>query len=380
MSINWSGIHEKRTVSPASLPLAALSYLYGLGVRLRLTAYRRRKKKSLPGFVVSLGNLTVGGTGKTPAACMLAEWALSEGYGVAILSRGYGGRYQEKVLEVSDGYHISAGPAEAGDEPYLLSKKLQGVPVIVSRKRYLAGLFAHKKFRSNFFILDDGFQHLALKRDLDLVLLDASNSFGNGYLLPRGPLREPVNQLKRADAFVITRSGHDGSSDALMEDLEKRYPGKPIFRSDHIPEKVIFHNLRSAQNTEIINGRRIMAFAGIARPEVFMETLTELGAELVFFKAFKDHHAFHQHEIKDLMTEKRRLGVDYVLTTEKDWFRMEHLQPPYPELGYLTIKFSLLDDRERFFRLVTEKAEKMGKSEVGIRNKENGELGSRNWE
>lgn len=356
--INWSGIHERRSISPTTLPLAPLSYLYGLGVRLRLTAYQRKKRRSLPGFVVSIGNLTVGGTGKTPAACMLAQWALDEGYRVAVLSRGYGGWYRGKVLEVSDGNRVNAGPLEAGDEPYLMAKKLQGVPVIVSPKRYLAGQFAHKKFRTNFFILDDGFQHLALKRDLDLVLLDASNPFGNGYLLPRGPLREPVTELKRTDAFIITRSGPDGSIDELIDDLKNRYPSKPIFRSDHLPEKIVIPSRRLVKNVDLINGRDIMGFAGIARPDVFMKTLTELGAELVFFKVFRDHHPYQSREIQELMTEKRRLKADYLLTTEKDWVRMENFVPAYPDLAYLTIKFSLLDDREKFFRMVNEKAKR----------------------
>lgn len=367
-STNWSGIHEKRTISPATLPLALLSYLYGLGVRLRLAAYQIRKGRSLPGFVVSIGNLTAGGTGKTPAACMLAEWARDEGYRVAVLSRGYGGWYKGKVLQVSDGNHIKAGPFEAGDEPYLMAKKLEGIPVIISAKRYLAGLFAHKNFRTNFFILDDGFQHLALKRDLDLVLVDAANPFGNGYLLPRGPLREPVTQLKRADAFIITRSTPDGAGDELIGDLKNRFPSKPIFKSDHLPERIIVPSRGSVHNVDLINGKGIMGFAGIARPDVFIKTLTELGAELVFFKAFRDHHPYRRREIQELVTERRRLKADYLLTTEKDWVRIEDSVPSYPDLAYLIIKFSLLDDTERFFRMVKERVERSGKTEFGRRN------------
>ncbi len=366
--IDWAGIHNKSSISPTTLPLTLLSYLYGLGVRLRLKAYQGKKSRSLPGFVVSIGNLTVGGTGKTPAACMLAQWALGEGYRVAVLSRGYGGAYKGKVLEVSDGDRVSAGSREAGDEPYLMAKKLQGVPVIVSTNRYLGGQFAHKKFGTNFFILDDGFQHLGLNRNLDLVLLDASNPFGNGYLLPRGPLREPVNQLKRADAFIITRSGRDGSSDELIDDLKKRYPGKPIFRSDHLPEKIVIPSRGLVNKVDLINGKDIMGFAGIARPDAFLETLTELGAELVFFKVFRDHHSYQSREIQELMTEKRRLKADFLLTTEKDWVRMESSIPQYPDLAYLTIKFSLLDDEDKFFRMVNEKAKRIGNPEGGIQN------------
>jgi tetraacyldisaccharide 4'-kinase len=365
---DWSKIQGKRNFSVTSALLAICAVLYGLGVRLRLIAYGRKKKKSLPGFVVSIGNITVGGTGKTPATCMLAEWALGEGYRVAVLSRGYGGQYKSKVLEVSDGNDVKSKADEGGDEPYLMARKLQRIPVIVSKERYLAGIFAHKKFGSNFFVLDDGFQHIALKRDLDLVLIDVSNPFGNGHLLPWGPLREPLEQLKRADAFIITRSGHDGTSDRLMGDLEKEFPGKPAFRSDHIPEKVVFPSKRQIHNCEIIAGKRIMAFAGIARPDVFMETLAELGAELVLFRTFRDHHPFQHREIRDLMNEKRRLDVDYLLTTEKDWVRMEGVIPPYPDLGYLTVKFKLLSGEDTFLAMVKEKAEGIRESDSGVRS------------
>ncbi len=360
--LDWSRTHEKKSFSASTPPLAFFSFLYGLGVRLRLRAYQRMERKSLPGFVVSIGNLTVGGTGKTPAACRLAEWALSEGHRVAVLSRGYGGQYKTSVLEVSDGKDINAGPTEGGDEPYLMAKKLQGVPIILSKKRYLAGLHAHTKFGTNFFILDDGFQHIALNRDLDLVLIDAANPFGNGHLLPRGPLREPVAQLERADSFIITRCGHNGLSAQLMGDLGKEFPGKPMFRSDHIPRKIVFPSIRQVHNCDFISGKRVMAFAGIARPEVFMETLSEVGAELVLFRTFKDHHPFHHSEIRDLMNEKRRLNVDYVLTTEKDWVRLEGVIPPYPELGYLTIKFALLDGMDTFFAMVKERVERFRNS------------------
>ena len=366
--INWSGIHERRTLSPATLPLALLSYIYDLGVRFRLAAYQISKGKSLPGFVVSVGNLTAGGTGKTPAACMLAEWARDEGYRVAVLSRGYGGRYKGKVLQVSDGNHVNAGPFEAGDEPCLMAKKLEGIPVVISSRRYLAGLFAHKNFGTNFFVLDDGFQHLALKRDLDLVLIDAANPFGNRYLLPRGPLREPVTQLKRADAFIITRSAPNGPGDELTNDLKTRFPSKPIFKSDHLPERIIVPSTGSVHNVDLINGKGIMGFAGIARPDAFIKTLTELGAELVSFKAFRDHHPYSRRDIQELMDERRRLKAEYLMTTEKDWVRMEGFVPSYPNLAYLTIKFSLLDDRERFLKMVREKIEQSGKAEVGRGN------------
>ncbi|MBW2609148.1 MAG: tetraacyldisaccharide 4'-kinase [Deltaproteobacteria bacterium] len=355
---DWPDIHERRGYSASTPPLALLSSIYGLGVRLRIIARKGMAKRSLPGFVVSIGNLTVGGTGKTPAARMMAEWALDQGYRVAILSRGYGGRYNTKILVVSDGDDINAGPVEAGDEPYLLAKRLQGVPVIISKNRYTAGLLAHKRFGTNFYILDDGFQHLALKRDLDLVLIDASSPFGNGHLLPWGPLREPIGQLERADAVIITRSGQSPPGDNLEGILEKRLQGRPLFRGDHIPENIVFPGDNRVHDPEFLRGKRIIAFAGIARPEVFKETLIDLGADLVSFKDFGDHHSFSPKELRELNVKKRKIKADLMVTTEKDWVRLENIASGYPDLTYLTIRFTLLSGQDRFFRMIKDRAER----------------------
>jgi len=352
--IDWSRIHRRRGFSPESLLTAPLSGLYGLAVRVRMKAYSRAGGSSLPGFVVSIGNLTVGGTGKTPAACMLARWALHEGYRVAVLSRGYGGHYGEKVLEVSDEHGINATPAEAGDEPVLMARRLPGVPVVVSRQRYLAGLRALEKHGSDFFILDDGFQHLGLKRNLDLVLVDATNPFGNGHLLPWGPLREPFVHLERAHAFLLTRAG-DGAGGDVAALLSERFPGKPLFRSDHLPERIFFPFRREAYPPRRLEGKRVAAFAGIGRPEAFHDTLKRLGAEVVVFKAFPDHHLYTPGEIQALIMEKEGHGADWLITTEKDWVRLESLGPPYPHLAYLEVTFTLVSGSEAFYGWIRER-------------------------
>jgi tetraacyldisaccharide 4'-kinase len=356
--MDWTKMHDRNTLSPATPLLAFLSFLYGLAVRLRVRAYGRMKRESLPGFVMSVGNLTVGGTGKTPAVLMIAEWARDEGYHVAVLSRGYGGRYREEVLEVSDGDQMKAGPAEAGDEPYLLAKRIQGAAVVLSRKRYLAGLYAHNRFGSNFFILDDGFQHVALKRDLDLVLLDASRPFGNSHLLPWGPLREPVAHLKRADAFILTGSdkAKDGIESGLSDFLRHKFPARPIFKAEHLPDKLFFLHKAESHGPECLKGKRILAFAGIARPERFRDTLKGLGAEVVAFRGFRDHHPFSSVEIRQLVSEKERINADFLVTTEKDWVRVEGLRVHEPELACVTIRFDL-SEKESFFDMVKGKAQ-----------------------
>jgi len=303
--------------------------------------------------VVSIGNLTTGGTGKTPAVVMLAEWASRKGFRVGILSRGYGGQYRTKVLEVSDGIRIKAYPEECGDEPYLMAKRLSGIPVVISKKRYLAGLFAHKEFGCDFFILDDGFQHLGLNRDLDLVLIDGSRPFGNGHVLPWGPLREPIDQLCRADAFILTRVKRPGEADKTVEFLKGRFSSTPIFFGDHLPEEIVFPYLEESHNPGILKGKRVVAFAGIARPENFRETLIALGTDTVFFKAFRDHYRFKQGEIDELRHMKERTGAEYILTTEKDWARISRIAAQCHDMGYVRIKFGFLSEGEDFFKMIS---------------------------
>ncbi|MBW1817565.1 MAG: tetraacyldisaccharide 4'-kinase, partial [Deltaproteobacteria bacterium] len=264
--------------------IGSFSRLYGLGVSMRLGAYRSGllKKKTLDGFVLSVGNLTAGGTGKTPAVMMLGKWAEAEGYRVAVLSRGYGGCYKEKVLALSDGHGPRVDSRVSGDEPVLLARNLDGVPVVLSHKRYLAGVYARQRFGSDFFILDDGFQHVALKRDLDVVLMDAGDPFGNGRLLPLGPLREPMGHLARAHVFIVTRWRENAEVARRIDMVRNRFPSAPVFFAEHKPEKVVFPNTGANYGPEYIRGKRVVAFAGIARPEVFHRTITEMGAQVVY--------------------------------------------------------------------------------------------------
>jgi len=353
-SPDWSRIHQKESLGLWSLPLAVLSIPYGVGSRLRSWSYSRGyfKRQSLPGFVVSIGNLTAGGTGKTPAVAMLAGWAQGKGYRVAVLSRGYGGKYTDKVLEVSDGSSIHVGPHKAGDEPYLIANKLRGVPLILSKKRFHAGLYAHEKFGSDFFILDDGFQHLELKRDLDLVLIDSADPFGNGHLLPWGPLREPFSQLVRADVFILTRAKSYGPGDNTRDTLKREFPTTPVFYSDHLPFRIVFPHANEKHAPSFIEGKTVLAFAGIARPELFRDTLTKLGADVVHFKRYKDHYPFKNEDIKTLIRMKKKVGAQYLLTTEKDWMRIVSLGPGFSQLAYLSIEFVLLSDHDKFFRII----------------------------
>ena len=346
-------IQNSLSVFPFSLVLGAASFIYGLAVRARIQAYRSGlvAQEDLPGAVVSIGNISVGGTGKTPMTILVAQWAQAKGYNVCVLSRGYGGRHRGEVLEVSDGDQVKASWKECGDEPYLIAKKVPGVAVVVSRKRYLGGIYAAKKFGSDFFILDDGFQHLGLKRDLDIVLLDASMPFGNGHLLPLGTLREPPSLLTRAHALVLSRFIEDGTCQRIERELAGKFPATPMFKSIHRPEKLIFPVSQASFDPSCMSGKKVAAFAGIGNPTSFQNTLALLGARVLRFTRFPDHHVYQRDEIEALAREAKASGAEMLLTTEKDWIRIgSEFQSDIP-FGCLVIAIEI-EKEIRFFDLI----------------------------
>ncbi|RPI74980.1 MAG: tetraacyldisaccharide 4'-kinase [Desulfobacteraceae bacterium] len=339
--------------------LIPVSWLYYLGIKLRSLILNYKKPSTLSGMVVSVGNLTTGGTGKTPAVIMLAQWALQAGYRPAILSRGYGGRYHETILEVTDGIVLKSNAAEAGDEPCLMAEKLRGVPIVLSAKRFLAGQWSQKQHNTNFFILDDGFQHRALKRNFDLVLLDAKEPFHNGHLLPRGLLREPISHLKRAQALIITRADRKPLDQELELFLKSRFPEKPVFKSVHVPDRIVFTGRREDYGPEYLQDKQVAAFAGIAEPEAFKTTLRQLEAGIISFQSFADHHPFRAEEIQALAAEAEKNKADFLITTEKDWMRIKNLDGPLPDLAYLSVQFRLLGDEQLFFSMLKNKAKEI---------------------
>lgn len=325
--------------------LYPLSFIYGLLVRTRLFAYEKGifNKRKLPGFVISVGNITLGGTGKTPAVIEIAEWARSKGYKVGILSRGYKGTYKGWKL-VSDGKAIKALPKQVGDEPFLMARRLKDVVVAVSRNRYKAGLHIARRYGIDFFILDDGFQHISLKRDMDILLLDGISPFGNKRLFPSGPLREPLSQIKRADVYLVT--GGRRIPEEILQ-LKKNN----LFFANHFPDSFISPALDKEVPVGELKNKKIGAFAGIAVPQRFKNTLEQLGARLVFFKIFPDHHWFNEQEIRELLRFKEEKRVDHLVTTEKDWIR---IMDKKWDIGYIKIRLDI-DDKDRFFDLIDER-------------------------
>lgn len=359
MALDWSRVHASRKFGPLTLPLALCSWVYGLGVRANAARLERRGPRRLPGFLLSVGNLTVGGAGKTPAACTLAQWARKTGYRVAVLSRGYGGSRKDRVLVVSDGRGVCAGPDEAGDEPVLLARALSGVPVVVSKTRYQAGKRAHEEFDTDFYILDDGFQHRALARDLDLVLVDARDPVGNGRLLPWGPLREPAHQVGRANAVLLTRTQGWAPGQSPAEEWLSRFDHGPCFRSVHQPGPLVFSTGKT-QPASSLKGMPVVAFCGIAKPGAFQETLEGLGANVRAFRGFRDHHAYNRREVEALEALRNEQGADLLVTTEKDWVRSMPILESVAQSAFLRVSLEIGPGREALFRMIQERAAQKG--------------------
>lgn len=296
--------------------------LYGAGAASRRAWYQRGwgRVMRLPAPVISVGNLAVGGTGKTPLVAYLARELQKKGLKVVILSRGYGGQSRQATC-ISDGFRVLVRPPVAGDEAFLLARDLPGVPVYTGRCRYEAGLLAWRRHQPDLFLLDDGLQHFQLHRDLELVLLDAEEPLGNGRLLPAGPLRESPEVLQLADILVLSRYRPERHQGTLAR-LSTQFPGQEILTASIQPEGLYRYPGGERLPFTALGATPVLAFAGLARPQVFRETLTELEAKLTGWRAFPDHHPYRDDDIQELVATAQAGGAKALLTTAKDWARL----------------------------------------------------------
>ncbi|MDP3183431.1 MAG: tetraacyldisaccharide 4'-kinase [Desulfobaccales bacterium] len=322
----FEGLQVSAGVPPAPAPLralaATLAFFYGLGAWGRRALYRYKilKPKRLPAPVVSVGNLTVGGTGKTPMVACLARLFQGQGKKVAILSRGYRG-LARGVTRISDGQEIYQKPPQVGEEAYWLARTLPGVAVYTGASRYKAGMSAWQEFKPDLFLLDDGFQHFQLHRDLDIVLLDAEAPFGNGHLLPRGPLREPLSALTAAQALILTRFQENLHLRRLLA-LKATFPDKTVLTAAITPAAAHCHPGGQEQPLAALKGRPLYAFAGLARSEVFIDALIDLRVALKGVNAFPDHYPFNHKELQALVKDAQSREAEALITTAKDWARL----------------------------------------------------------
>jgi len=339
--------------------LQAISHLWSFAAQLKLWLYRQRiilHDQPLGCLVVVVGNITAGGTGKTPVVEKFARALRDRGRKVAILSRGYKSKSAplwSKWLNwlthaseppprvVSDGEKVLLNSELAGDEPYMLARNLPGVIVLVDKNRVKSGAYAIKKFGCDTLVLDDGFQYLPLKGRLNLLLIDKTNPFGNGFLLPRGVLREPIKHLQRASYVFLTKS--DGKRDTELEDLiNKHNPGVDIIECAHRPQYLQRFDSDERLTLAHLQGKRVGAFSGIATPESFEKFLKDLGATLDYTRRFLDHYRFSYEDLVSIFSEAMEKRVDFIVTTEKDAVRLpEHLPCPVP-LYYLRLEIDII--------------------------------------
>ncbi|MFA6849836.1 MAG: tetraacyldisaccharide 4'-kinase [Selenomonadaceae bacterium] len=308
--------------------LYVFSFIYGRLVNLKLAWYKHGilKRKSLDCHVISLGNITVGGTGKTPTAQCLARDIRDMGYRVVILNRGYRAKWRGEVGIVSDGKKLYMSAAEAGDEAFLLAKHLPNVPVLIGPNRSVTGRYAVEHFGAEVAILDDGYQHWQLIRDMDILLIDAVNVFGNGYMLPRGTLREPMSHLDRADVCLMTKvdQAAAGSCKHIRDTVGQYNDHALVVESIHLPRCFIeisdwYQDIAGdGIDVSYMKNKKVMAVSAIGNPASFEQTIGDIGAEIVESLRFPDHHDYTNEEMMDVFQQAQNQGAEAIVITEKD--------------------------------------------------------------
>lgn len=349
--------------------LLLLSFVYEKIIRVRVGLFEEYYfRPKMPGCpVISVGNLTVGGTGKTPVVEMLARELCAGGRSVAILSRGYKSvpkpflrRLGDKIFKnksvfapriVSDGHALLLDSRTAGDEPFMLANNLRGVVVLVDRDRVKSASYAIDHFGSDVLLLDDGLQYLRLKHSVNLVLIDSQAPFGNRYMLPRGTLREPPDHLERATHILVTKCDRVNDPE-LIGEIRKYNRTADIIQCSHHPQDL--RNILTGERVALdaLEGMRVGSICGIAVPESFEGALRQLGADLVVTSIFADHHRYRRKEVEGFVSRCHRRKLDAVVTTEKDAVRFPRILDPLLPIYCLRVKIQILEGQEAWDRMI----------------------------
>lgn len=300
--------------------------LYGLGTGFRSWLYRRQvlPTRRLPLKVMSIGNLVAGGTGKTPHTALLAGYLHQRGIKTAVLSRGYGGTKVKEGAVVSDGGSIRAEVQESGEEPLWLARKLPGIPVVIGQDRYRSGMYCYKQWQTEWVVLDDGFQHLSLARDLDILLIPGHRPLDSERLLPLGMLREPLTAISRATLLLISHTEQldPAARQAWLSDLGSRFADRPVFFSEHRPSTLWHYQKKNMLPLTWLEGKKVLAFCGLADPSSFLFSLRQSGADPVRSMAFPDHYHYREKDKTELVDLFRTSRADLLVTTEKDALKL----------------------------------------------------------
>jgi tetraacyldisaccharide 4'-kinase len=357
MSVSWhtywrelaSGSRTGLADNLVLLFLTPFAWLYSLALRMRAQLYRSciLKTRYLTRTVVSIGNITVGGTGKTPVTAYIARFLLAQGYRVAVLSRGYGGSLEGQTCVVSDGAAIMLSARECGDEPFLLASTVPGLMVVIGTDRYSAGQLAIQQLSPDIFLLDDGFQHLRLHRDLNILLLDFSKPYGNSLTLPAGILREPLTSVRRADMVIFTRTPE---GKAISTDTR----GIPWCISRHTIVDLLPLSGDAPVPFFRCLGHKVLAFAGIADPDSFFVGLRAEGLNLVHTIHFPDHVVYNRERCDEIAEAMRTSGADFLVTTEKDGVKLKSFSQDCASRTLLARLELTIDDPSKLKEMLTD--------------------------
>ncbi|MBQ7556049.1 tetraacyldisaccharide 4'-kinase [bacterium] len=353
--------------------LLAAGKIYGAVIKLRNRLYEKGyKKRYWPGcHVISVGNITVGGTGKTPVVAMLSRALSKGGRKVAIVSRGYKSHspslrfrlkhkeFSNKTKVVCDGKELLLSPKIAGDEPYMLAQELKNVIVVTDPDRVRGARYAIREFGVDTIILDDGMQHMRLRRQNDIVLIDANCPFGYGRILPAGLLREPLEGLKRADHIFITKAENltEEKYQELVDEIRLYNQEADILTCQYEPEKLVSVHTEKESPVSLLKDLPIMVVTGIAQPDGFVKILEKQGANVVCKRFFPDHHRFRRYEIEEIYETAKNFGAQAVLVTEKDAVRFSKhagLEMSPPPVYYLKVALAIKKGEENFVHMVEE--------------------------
>ena len=336
--------------------LFLVAKLYEAGVRLRNHLYSvgLLRVRQLRQPVISVGNLTMGGTGKTPTVIALGQMLQASGYSVSVLLRGYKGQNQGDPLLVSDGKALLSSSRIAGDEALVIARSLPGALVVVAKDRAQAGAWVESRFAVDAHLLDDGFQHLKIYRDLNLLLVDVTNPFAGGRLPPAGRLREPLQAINRADAVILTRAQMDCNYQALIQLLQGYKPGIPCLLARQQLVSAVEFGQKKSLDMGSLKGTSALAFAGIANPFQFFNSLQDWGFQLSYKMSFPDHHRYTPRDLNRIKEKCLERGIETVVTTEKDAenFEASRLDP----LRVVVVKIAFeFDDLEGLRKLLYSK-------------------------
>ena len=334
---------------------------YGMVVRLRALLYDWGwfDERRLPVPVLSVGNLTLGGTGKTPVVILIADWLLTQGIRVAILSRGYRRTSTTQYLLVSNGERLLVGPHEAGDEPFLMAQRCPKAIVAVGADRYELGAWVLERFPIDCVVLDDGFQHQGLYRDVNLLLVDATDAAGLGALAPAGRLREPLRAAARATAIVLTRADVQAQMAEVCRRLQATLGSMPdpiqaVFR----PESLVSVTTGASQPLSWSKGKTALLCSGVGHTGSFRSLVEGIGVKILDEVAYADHHAYTSQDVERLRARAAKLQAELVMTTEKDACKMAPLLHPTDNWWAVRLTTHVSVGEDRLRRLVLGVGEK----------------------